>query len=81
MRLLPVAEPEPAGETFHPDLITCGGGGAFLASTHHLPERLAIALQPWPTGSGSVAGPAAKLNTRTRALSGRSHHGEPRILA
>ncbi|HEY2203676.1 MAG TPA: hypothetical protein VGH99_04255 [Pseudonocardia sp.] len=31
----------PAG----PDLVTCGGGGAFLASTHHLPETLEIS---WP---------------------------------
>ncbi|MDN5858884.1 MAG: metallophosphoesterase [Pseudonocardia sp.] len=40
---------------FDPELVTCGGGGAFLASTHHLPERLSIALQPWPSGSGACA--------------------------
>ncbi len=50
----PAAEepPEPAAPQFAPELVTCGGGGAFLASTHHLPERLTPAWQPWPTGSG-----------------------------
>jgi Calcineurin-like phosphoesterase len=43
-------------EPFGPDLVTCGGGGAFLASTHHLPQRLSIALRPWPSGSGATAG-------------------------
>jgi DNA repair exonuclease len=57
----PAAEPgaEPAGELaeepepFCPELVTCGGGGASLAATHHLPERLGFALQPWPSGSGA----------------------------
>jgi hypothetical protein len=40
---------------FDPELVTCGGGGAFLASTHHLPPTLAMALQPWPSGSGASA--------------------------
>jgi hypothetical protein len=44
---------EPA-ELFGPELVTCGGGGAFLASTHHLDTSLTIALQPWPSGSGDV---------------------------
>ena len=26
-------------ESFSPDLVTCGGGGAFLSSTHHLPDE------------------------------------------
>jgi hypothetical protein len=39
-----------------PDLVTCGGGGAYLASTHHLGDTLRAALQPWPSGSGQVAG-------------------------
>jgi Calcineurin-like phosphoesterase len=43
-------------EPFGPELVTCGGGGAFLASTHHLPERLSIALRPWPSGSGATVG-------------------------
>ena len=43
---------EPA---FTPELVTCGGGGAFLTSTHHLPTQLTPAWQPWPTGSGSTA--------------------------
>ena len=43
-------------EPFGPELVTCGGGGAFLASTHHLPQRLSIALRPWPSGSGATAG-------------------------
>ena len=38
---------------FAPELVTCGGGGAFLASTHHLPETLTPAWQPWATGSGA----------------------------
>ncbi|MGI5128216.1 metallophosphoesterase family protein [Pseudonocardia sp. CA-107938] len=42
-------------EPFDPELVTCGGGGAFLASTHHLPETLEMALQPWPSGSGASA--------------------------
>jgi Calcineurin-like phosphoesterase len=43
-------------EPFGPDLVTCGGGGAFLASTHHLPVQLSIALRPWPSGSGATVG-------------------------
>jgi Calcineurin-like phosphoesterase len=43
-------------EPFGPDLVTCGGGGAFLASTHHLPDQLSIALRPWPSGSGATVG-------------------------
>jgi hypothetical protein len=39
-----------------PELVTCGGGGAYLASTHHLGDTLRAALQPWPSGSGQVAG-------------------------
>lgn len=35
--------PDPRG----PELVTCGGGGAFLAGTHHLPEHLAISWTPW----------------------------------
>lgn len=44
----------PNDTPFAPELVTCGGGGAFLASTHHLPARLTAAWQPWPTGSGST---------------------------
>lgn len=47
--------PQAGAGGFGPELVTCGGGGAFLASTHHLPERLALAVQPWPSGSGAVA--------------------------
>jgi hypothetical protein len=43
----------PNDSPFAPELVTCGGGGAFLASTHHLPDTLTPAWQPWPTGSGS----------------------------
>ena len=43
-------------EPFGPELVTCGGGGAFLASTHHLPQRLSIALRPWPSGSVATSG-------------------------
>lgn len=63
----PAAAPPPAAESrsltsstppndtpFAPELVTCGGGGAFLASTHHLPDTLTPAWQPWPTGSGST---------------------------
>lgn len=37
-----------------PELVTCGGGGAFTSSTHHLPEHLSV---PWgrpraPAGGG-----------------------------
>jgi hypothetical protein len=30
-----------------PELVTCGGGGAFLSSTHHLPDDISFAWQPW----------------------------------
>jgi hypothetical protein len=46
---------EAAATPFDPELVTCGGGGAFLASTHHLPSTLDFALQPWPSGSGASA--------------------------
>ena len=55
----PTPPPDDAAATaepFAPELVTCGGGGAFLASTHHLPERLSIALRPWPSGSGAIVG-------------------------
>jgi hypothetical protein len=48
-----VADPAERPE-FAPELVTCGGGGAFLASTHHLPDTLTAAWQPWPTGSGQT---------------------------
>jgi hypothetical protein len=47
----PASRGEPSG--FAPELLTCGGGGAFLASTHHLPDTLTPAWQPWATGSGA----------------------------
>jgi hypothetical protein len=52
----PPASAAPSAEPFGPELVTCGGGGAFLASTHHLPEHLSIALRPWPSGSGATVG-------------------------
>ena len=30
-----------------PPLVTCGGGGAFLSSTHNLPERLSFQWRRW----------------------------------
>lgn len=30
-----------------PPLVTCGGGGAFLSATQHLPTRLALRWRPW----------------------------------
>ncbi|HUP99239.1 MAG TPA: hypothetical protein VM093_02150 [Aeromicrobium sp.] len=33
-----------------PDLVTAGGGGAFMSSTHHLPEKLSF---DWKVGKGS----------------------------
>ena len=50
----PPAAPPLTAEPFGPELVTCGGGGAFLASTHHLPDQLSIALRPWPSGSGAT---------------------------
>ncbi len=52
----PTPSPDAAVEPFGPELVTCGGGGAFLASTHHLPQQLSIALRPWPSGSGATVG-------------------------
>ena len=78
--------PDPDGDSgpedggFAPELVTCGGGGAFLASTHHLPHRLSPAWQPWPTGSGqtgryelTTAYPTAEQSRRLTA--------PPRFLA
>ncbi|MGD9527399.1 metallophosphoesterase [Pseudonocardia sp.] len=43
---------------FAPELVTCGGGGAFLASTHHLPRTLRFDLAPWTlTRDPSQTGP------------------------
>ena len=50
----PHPDHEPPLPPFAPELVTCGGGGAFLASTHHLPDQLRPAWQPWPTGSGAT---------------------------
>ncbi len=65
----------PTAEPFAPELVTCGGGGAFLASTHHLPEHLSIALRPWPSGSGATVGyerAAAYPGVATSRAIGRS---------
>ena len=74
----PTPPPDTAPEThepFCPELVTCGGGGAFLASTHHLPRQLSIALRPWPSGSGATAGferAAAYPGVTTSRAIGRS---------
>jgi hypothetical protein len=34
-----------------PELVTCGGGGAFLSSTHHLSDFLTPVWRPWEEGS------------------------------
>lgn len=39
---------------FRPELVTCGGGGAFLSSTHHLPETLHPTWQPRSTETDST---------------------------
>ena len=36
---------------YGPYLVTCGGGGAFLSSTHHLSENLTPVWRPWEEGS------------------------------
>jgi hypothetical protein len=66
---------EPHGSHDAPHLVTCGGGGAFLSSTHHLPERLDIAwgfsgdqVQPPTTYTRSRTFPDAE--TESRGLSG-----------
>ena len=52
----PATGGSPAGFTVvdGPHLVTCGGGGAFTSSTHHLPDLLTV---PWrrPTASASGA--------------------------
>lgn len=35
-----------------PDLVTCGGGGAFLSSTHHLDDTLTMTWDPKLAGGG-----------------------------
>ncbi len=37
-----------------PPLVTCGGGGAFLSATHHLPTDLHPVWRPWAEDSGSA---------------------------
>ena len=75
---VPTPPPDTAPEVtepFAPELVTCGGGGAFLASTHHLPEHLSIALRPWPSGSGATVGhrrEAAYPDVDTSRAIGRS---------
>ncbi|CRK57955.1 hypothetical protein [Alloactinosynnema sp. L-07] len=41
-------------EGIGPDLVTCGGGGAFLSGTHHLPDTLKPAWRPWDAGSDNT---------------------------
>jgi hypothetical protein len=75
------AEPELGAEPeFAPELVTCGGGGAFLASTHHLPDTLTPAWQPWPTGSGSTGRYGLTTSYPDRARSERLI-AFPRFLA
>jgi hypothetical protein len=42
-----------------PQLVTCGGGGAYLAATHHLPDSIAVAWKP-----SRVRDPAAESQYR-----------------
>jgi hypothetical protein len=63
-----------------PELVTCGGGGAFLSSTHHLPQRLAPVWQPWPTGSGAV-GHYERAATYPGVEESRKLTATPRFLA
>lgn len=46
----------------HPDagpvLVTCGGGGAFLSSTHHLGDDISFDSRPWEPKEDSGAGTA-----------------------
>jgi len=44
----------PAADSFAPDLVTCGGGGAFLASTHHLPSTITLPWRPSEQNSPST---------------------------
>jgi hypothetical protein len=39
---------------YAPPLVTCGGGGAFTSSTHHLPPRLTIPWRPRVGGDDAV---------------------------
>ncbi|MGE3662845.1 MAG: metallophosphoesterase [Pseudonocardia sp.] len=55
---------------FAPELVTCGGGGAFLASTHHLPDDLRFDLAPWTTTrdpSQTGPGDSAEITYRRTA--------------
>ena len=45
------AAPDRAPDEFAPDLVTCGGGGAFLAGTHHLPPTITLPDRPWAADS------------------------------
>jgi hypothetical protein len=70
----------PNDTPFSPQLVTCGGGGAFLASTHHLPDALTPAWQPWPTGSGATGHYRLRTCFPSRERS-RSLIAFPRFLA
>jgi hypothetical protein len=59
--------PAPGGPP-SPELVTCGGGGAFLASTHHLPDELAFDPAPWQRGA---APDGADVEPRRYALDRR----------
>jgi hypothetical protein len=55
-------------QTFAPELVTCGGGGAFLSSTHHLKRHLWFTMTPWAryggpgeTSSGDTTSPRYRL--------------------
>jgi hypothetical protein len=62
-----------------PPLVTCGGGGAFLSSTHHLPGTLHPAWQPWAEDSTSARYELEKAYP-TKAQS-RQLVATPRFLA
>jgi Calcineurin-like phosphoesterase len=70
-------EPEEDAE-FRADLVTCGGGGAFLSSTHHLPRR----LNPfWPRQSASGDGGHALHRSYPTAAESKELVATPKFLA
>ena len=50
------------GSGFGPHLVTCGGGGAFLSATHHLPEALHPVWRPRSADPASTEYELAKVS-------------------
>lgn len=63
-----------------PVLVTCGGGGAFLSSTHHLGDEISFDSRPWePVQEEKVSGAKDLNETTGPAERGRAAKAPPKI--